>query len=96
MYAVRRSAPPKQMFVVIGSGISTCSYPEPSGATTVIPLWSPMVATHTLPAGVDREAVEHVVAGQAHQQLGRRAPRPCGFDVSWPGRDRRPTPTAAR
>src|SRR3954447_23117281 len=37
MYAVRRSGPPKQMFVVSGSSVARCSTVAPSGETDVMP-----------------------------------------------------------
>src|SRR5439155_11925119 len=49
MYAVVRSRPPKQMFVVSGSDIGTCSTFAPSGETTVIAPFA-SVATQTFPA----------------------------------------------
>src|SRR5206468_3657543 len=49
MYAVRRSRPPKQMLVVSGSPVGTCSSTSPPGEITVMaPVTS--VATQTLPA----------------------------------------------
>ena len=50
MYAVRRSSPPKQMFVVRKSPVSTCSMTLPAGEITVMPADSAIVATQTLPA----------------------------------------------
>jgi len=49
MYAVRRSGPPKQMLVVISSGIGMCDVLAPSGVITVMPPFI-SVATQTLPA----------------------------------------------
>src|SRR5262249_10216505 len=48
-YALRRSSPPKQTFVTIGSGNGTCSEPLPSGAITVSPPFT-SVPTTTLPS----------------------------------------------
>src|SRR5262245_21606007 len=60
MYAVRRSGPPKQMLVVMGSPVATWDSSLPSGLMTEMqPVFR--VATQTLP----EETVEALIAGQA-------------------------------
>ena len=68
MYAVRRSRPPKQMFVVSGSPVGdVLEHLAERATSTVMPPFT-SVATQTLPSRVDGERVEQLEARQAGEQ----------------------------
>ena len=69
MYAVRRSAPPKQMFVVSGSPVAQVLDRAPSGEIDVMPPLTKRRDAHPAVA-VDGERVEELEA-----RRGRRAAR---------------------
>ncbi len=75
MKAVRMSAPPKQILVVIGSGIGWCSMWRPSGEMTVIP---PLirVATQIRPSASSASEFEALIAADPRDEAPAMRRRP--------------------